>query len=91
MLFIRKMRLHAGPLALSTALVLLGGLWQFVIEPSRLDEGVLASEGGKVSGSTLAGLVIGSLAAGIIFFEMLLWPRKRLRKYKLGRTKYWLA
>jgi hypothetical protein len=90
-LFIRKMRLHTGPLALSTALVLLGGLWQFVIEPSRLDEGVLASEGGKVSGSTLAGLVIGSLAAGIIFFEMLLWPRKRLRKYKLGRTKYWLA
>ncbi len=86
MLLVRKMRLHLGPLVLASALVLLGALWQFWFEPSR-DDGF----GGSVTGSSTAGLVTGSIAAGIIFFEMLLWPRKRLRKYKLGRTKYWLA
>lgn len=86
MLLVRKMRLHIGPLVIASALVLLGAFWQFWFEPSR-DEGF----GGGVTGSSIAGLVTGSIAAGILFFEMLLWPRKRLRKYKLGRTKYWLA
>lgn len=44
------------------------------------------------SGSTTLGLLLGVFAAAIIAFEMLLWPRKKLRRYKLGRTRvlmYW--
>lgn len=42
------------------------------------------------SGSTRPGLVLGMAAAAIIGFEMLLWPRKRLRGYRLGRTRTWM-
>jgi len=80
-LLVRKMHLHYGPLALASLLILGGGIWQFRFSP----------EGAAVSGSSLAGLIVGSIAAGIILFELLLWPRKRLRKYKLGRTKFWVA
>ena len=75
------MHLHYGPIALASLLIILGGVWQFWT----------ASKDTSVSGSTLPGLVVGSVAAGIILFELLLWPRKRLRKYKLGRTKFWVA
>ena len=75
------MHLHYGPIALASLLIILGGVWQFWT----------ASKDASVSGSTLPGLVVGSVAAGIILFELLLWPRKRLRKYKLGRTKFWVA
>ncbi len=81
MLIVRKMHLHYGPIALASLLIILGGVWQFWT----------ASKDTSVSGSTLPGLVVGSVAAGIILFELLLWPRKRLRKYKLGRTKFWVA
>ncbi|MEK0425466.1 MAG: hypothetical protein RJB11_1557, partial [Planctomycetota bacterium] len=77
MLIVRKMHLHYGPIALASSLIILGGIWQFWN----------ASKDSSVSGSSLPGLVVGSVAAGIILFELLLWPRKRLRKYKLGRTK----
>ena len=75
------MHLHYGPIALASLLIILGGVWQFWT----------VSKDASVSGSTLPGLVVGSVAAGIILFELLLWPRKRLRKYKLGRTKFWVA
>lgn len=81
MLLVRKMHLHYGPIALATLLIVVGAAWQFSTGPK--DQ--------SVSGSSLPGLVIGSIAAGIILFELLLWPRKRLRKYKLGRTKFWVA
>lgn len=81
MLIVRKMHLHYGPIALASLLIILGGVWQFWT----------VSKESSVSGSTLPGLVVGSVAAGIILFELLLWPRKRLRKYKLGRTKFWVA
>ena len=42
------------------------------------------------SGSTSLGLILGMLAAAIIAFEMLLWPRKRLRGRRLGRTRGWM-
>jgi hypothetical protein len=42
------------------------------------------------SGSTRFGLFIGIIAAAIIAFEMLLWPRKRLRGIRLGRTRRWM-
>ncbi len=37
------------------------------------------------------GLVCGVIAGAIIGFEMLLWPRKALRRLRLIPTKYWLA
>jgi hypothetical protein len=42
------------------------------------------------AGSTGVGLTLGITAAAIIAFEMLLWPRKRLRGYRLGRARTWL-
>ena len=42
------------------------------------------------SGSTRLGLTLGIIAAAIIAFEMLLWPRKKLRGYRLGRARTWM-
>lgn len=42
------------------------------------------------SGSTRLGLLLGIAAAGIIAFEMLLWPRKKLRGHRLGRARAWM-
>lgn len=42
-------------------------------------------------GGSLPGFTLGVLGGGIIVFEMLLWPRKLLRGWRLGRTKCWLA
>ena len=41
-------------------------------------------------GSSLPGLVFGSAAGLIIVFELLLWPRKRLRAWRIGRAQAWL-
>jgi hypothetical protein len=43
-------------------------------------------------GSSLPGLVFGTLAAAIIVFEFLLWPRRwhKLRAWRIGRTQTWL-
>jgi len=41
-------------------------------------------------GSTRLGLILGIVAAAIIAFEMLLWPRKKLRGRRLGRTRAWM-
>jgi hypothetical protein len=43
------------------------------------------------SGSSLPGFTLGVLGGGIILFEMLLWPRKLLRGWRLGRTKCWMS
>jgi hypothetical protein len=75
------MNLHYGPIALASLLIISGGVWQYS----------LGTKESPATGSSPAGLIVGSIAAGIILFELLLWPRKRLRKYKLGRTKFWVA
>ena len=82
MLLTSKLKLHAGPVVLAVVLIVIGGLWQ-------CSESLRARN--YVSGSSLSGLVVGSIAAGIIYFEILLWPRKRMRRWKLGRTKIWMA
>ncbi len=43
------------------------------------------------SGSSLPGFTLGVVGGAIIIFEMLLWPRKLLRGWRLGRTKCWMA
>lgn len=82
MLLTSKLKLHAGPLVLATVLIGVGMMWQY-------SESLRAER--WVSGSSLSGLVVGSIAAVIIYFEILLWPRKRMRRWKLGRTKTWMA
>lgn len=44
-----------------------------------------------LGGGSAPGLVCGLLAGGVIVFEMLLWPRKLLRRLRLIPTKYWMA
>ena len=42
------------------------------------------------SGSTRIGMLLGFAGAAIIAFEMLLWPRKQFRRFRLGRTRRWM-
>ncbi|GIW80889.1 MAG: hypothetical protein KatS3mg105_2696 [Gemmatales bacterium] len=44
----------------------------------------------KPSGSTLMGFTLGVVAALIMLFEFLLWPRKKLRSWRLGRAQTWM-
>jgi len=75
-------RMHVIPFALATILFILLTAW-YVAE-SWLT-------GQLLGGGSLPGLVLGSVAATIIFFEMGLWPRKTLRRLRLGPVKYWLS
>ncbi len=52
-------------------------------------ESYLAGE--WVGGGSLSGLACGIAAGMVIVFEMLLWPRKLLRRLRLIPAKYWLA
>ena len=82
MLLIRKLRLHLGSILLAILLVVGGAIWQAWYSNSS---------GRTASGSSVPGLVIGGVAAAIILFELLLWPRKKFRRWKLFPTKYWMV
>ena len=43
------------------------------------------------SGSTCPGLTFGVAGGAIIIFELLLWPRKRWRVWRVGRAEAWMA
>jgi len=77
-----QIKLHAPWAVSALAMTLLLASWH-----------VLASwrAGTWVGGSSGPGLVCGILAALIIVFEMLLWPRKHYRRLRLIATKHWLA
>ncbi len=47
--------------------------------------------GALVGGGSGSGLLCGIVAGSVILFEMLLWPRKVLRRLRLIPAKYWLA
>ncbi len=47
--------------------------------------------GHLLRGGSLPGLVCGIIAGGIIAFEMLLWPRKAFRAWRLIATRHWMA
>ncbi|MEE2934905.1 MAG: hypothetical protein VYA84_02800 [Planctomycetota bacterium] len=47
--------------------------------------------GRLVGGGSASGLLCGIFAGLVIVFEMLLWPRKALRRLRLFPTKYWLT
>ncbi len=42
-------------------------------------------------GGSPPGFAYGVAGGAIILFEMLLWPRKLLRGWRLGRTKWWMT
>lgn len=67
------------PAAILTAVC----IWYYIQE---------CKEAGRlVGGGSASGLLCGIVAGSVIVFEMLLWPRKALRRLRLIPTKYWLA
>ena len=48
-------------------------------------------EGRWPSGGSVVGLTLGTIGGVLIGFEMFLWPRKSLRRLRLGRMKFWMA
>ncbi len=46
--------------------------------------------GSAVSGSTWPGIIYGSLALGIMFFDALLGARKKVPSWRVGRASSWL-
>jgi hypothetical protein len=73
---------HLPWIVFTASIALLATIW-FFVEVARI--------GGRPSGSSVPGLVFGSLAGLIILFEFLLWPRKALlRAWRIGRTEAWL-
>ena len=46
--------------------------------------------GSWITGSSALGFALGALGGGIIVFEMLIWPRKKMRKWRIGRVKVWM-
>ena len=53
---------------------------------------VMAALGGVPwpASSGPVGLSLGIAGAAMIAFEMLIWPRKALRRFKLGKTRTWM-
>ncbi len=45
---------------------------------------------GWPGGSSLPGLIFGDLGGGMILFEFLLWFRKKVRVWRIGRAQVWL-
>ncbi len=82
MLLARHFRHHLPWICLALTLVISSVLWHAYA--SRV-------AGRWIGGSSLTGLVIGSVATLIILSELLLWPRKKLRRYRLGRAKSWMS
>ena len=82
MLINRNFRLHLlfALLAFLPSMVLIGLYWS---DSMQADE--------WLGGGSRAGLLCGVFAGLIIAFEMLLWPRKALRRLRLGPTRYWMA
>ncbi len=70
------------PAVFALAITIAGVVW-YVKE--CLDAGRL------VGGGSTVGLACGIAAGSVIVFEMLLWPRKALRRLKLIPTKYWMS
>ncbi|MEI6240881.1 MAG: hypothetical protein WCR51_10860 [Planctomycetia bacterium] len=49
-----------------------------------------AAEGRLPGGSSRTGFLYGVVGGLIILFELLLWPRKRVRSWRIGSAQFWL-
>ncbi|MCM2374623.1 hypothetical protein [Aporhodopirellula aestuarii] len=77
-----QIRLHLPFAFLALVLVIGCAVW-YVVDSRNAEQ--------WLGGGSTVGLACGVIAAAIIAFEMLLWPRKLLRRLRLFPTKYWLA
>ena len=50
----------------------------------------VARTGRWITGSSTVGFTLGIIGGLIIVFEMLIWPRKKLRRSRIGRVKTWM-
>lgn len=69
--------------AVPTLVVTIGLLGHYLSESLQARE--------WLGGSSRPGLICGVVAGAIILFEMLLWPRKLLRRFRLFPMKYWMV
>ncbi len=77
----KDFRPNRGWLAVVAALSLMAGAW-YVVDAVRA--------GRLPGGSSRPGLVFGIAAGAIILFELLLWPRKKVRAWRIGTAQTWL-
>ncbi len=77
-----QLKVHAFSAITAGLLTAAGVIW-YVLES--------LAAGRLVGGGSVAGLACGIGAGSIIVFEMLLWPRKWLRRLRLIPAKYWMA
>ncbi len=75
-------KVHIVPAILAASITVAGIGW-YVME--------CLAAGQLVGGGSVSGLACGIAAGSVIVFEMLLWPRKALRRLRLIPAKYWMA
>ena len=68
-------------LVASGAAAVLASVWYFVAS---------ANTAAWPGGSSLPGFTFGVIGGLICLFEFLLWPRKKLRAWRIGRTQVWM-
>jgi hypothetical protein len=73
--------LHRWWFLLVIALTVGAGIWFFTDA---------AANGRWPPGSSVPGFTFGVIGGAICFFELLLWPRKKVRTWRIGRTQVWL-
>ncbi|WZO96861.1 hypothetical protein EP7_003866 [Isosphaeraceae bacterium EP7] len=77
-----QFRLHRPWIALSTVILLASVAW-FVLAGWNSAR--------WPGGGSVPGLTFGLVGGGIILFETFLWPRKKLRTWRIGRVKHWMS
>ncbi|HEX8201734.1 MAG TPA: hypothetical protein VF590_14730 [Isosphaeraceae bacterium] len=77
-----NLRLHLVWILLAVALT--GGAIAWYVT-------VVAATGRFPGGSSFPGFTCGVGGGLIILFEFLLWPRKKVRTWRIGRVKHWMA
>src|SRR4051812_22947373 len=43
-----------------------------------------------LGGGSLPGITFGLIGGAICLFEFLLWPRKKMRRWRIGRVQTWM-
>ena len=67
--------------------IVAGSVLFAVLYLARVGQGSWES---RPSGSNGVLFICGLLGGGICLFEFLLWPRKKLRAWRIGRTQHWM-
>jgi hypothetical protein len=73
--------LHRPWIFLTALLAIAATVWYFLAAAQRAD---------WPPGSSLVGLTFGIVGGLICLFEFLLWPRKKVRTWRIGRVQVWM-